>query len=111
MIPIIGKLDTRIILQRATNATDGQGSVTKTWATLATVWTIAEALTATEATNGNERTAFTDYKFIIRHQDALATLSPADRVQHASINYDILSAVPMPEGRPDQIIITARRKA
>lgn len=111
MIGQIGKLDTRITLQRPTPSVDAQGSSTNSWAGLATVWAESKAIESGEVTAGNERTATRDYTFKIRYQSALATLAATDRVVWRGSNFDILSAVPLPEGRPDQILITARRRA
>lgn len=103
----IGKFDQRVTLQRATDSTDSQGSVSKAWATLATVWASVENMTGQEATEGNERTASKGYRFTVRHQSALATLSAGDRLQWRAENFDLTAAIPMPEGRPDTIQITA----
>jgi SPP1 family predicted phage head-tail adaptor len=111
MITHIGRFDTRVTLQTPTETVDDQGSTTQTWATTATVWAKIETISATETTNGNERTPVQEYRFTVRYQSTLATFSAGCRIQRDGINYDILSALPMPEGRPDTIQITARRKA
>lgn len=106
-----GRLDQRITLQRATDTPDAQGSTVKTWTDRGTVWARAESIAAAETTQGNARVATQNYRFTIRFQSAMADLNAADRVVWNGLNHDILSAVPMPEGRPDKIIITAQRKA
>ena len=63
------------------------------------------------AAKDHERYGSQDYRFTIRHQSALASLSVTDRITWRNRNYDILAVTPMPEGRPDTIIITARRRA
>lgn len=99
-----------MILQRATDTVDAQGSVSKTWATLGTVWGSAEAIAATETTDGNTRAGSHDYRFTVRHQSSI-TLTPADRVSWKDKYFDIISVRPIPEGRPDQIQIIARSAA
>lgn len=105
----IGKLDARITLQRATQSTDDQGSPVDTWADLAAVSARSKALKATEATEGNARSFTSDYEFTVRFWSKLADLSPTDKVKWRDVIFDILAATPMPEGRPNCIIITARR--
>lgn len=111
VIGIIGQLDSRIDLERATTALDSQGSATESWTGFGTVWARAESLAGGESTNGNAREATRDYRFTVRHQTALAALGAQDRIVWGTRIFDILSAVPMPEGRPDRIIITARERA
>lgn len=114
MIGIIGRMDARILIQRPASERDSQGSVIQSWMDRGTVWAKAESLTlatALETTNGNDRTAASEYRFTIRHQSLLNDLATTDRIVWNEANFDILSVTPMPEGRPDHIIITARRRA
>lgn len=111
MIGQIGKMDTRIVIQRPASSVDSQGSVIDEWGDLAAVWAESKALTGNESASGNERVATQDYSFKIRHQSALASLATTDRLAWKGAYFDILSAAPMPEGRPDQILITARRSS
>ena len=111
MIGQIGRLDTRIIIQAATDAVDAQGSVTKTWATVVTVWAAVKILGATETTNGNERSASRDYQFTVRKQSALAAIGAGHRILWDGVYFDISAVQAMPEGRPDYYLITASEKA
>ncbi|MES2706081.1 MAG: phage head closure protein [Verrucomicrobiota bacterium] len=107
-------MDIRITLQRPAPVPDAQGSVIDSWAGLASVWAKAEAVPSVvtqEAAKDRERHGSQDYRFTIRHQSALESLTVTDRIVWQGKHYDILAAVPMPEGRPDTIIITARRRA
>ncbi len=107
----IGKMDARITIQRATVTTDDQGSVTETWADLATVWAhaLTDEIRATEESTEGTRQASADTTFTIRYQLALSDLGTKDRISFKGVNHDILSAVPAPDTRPDSIVIRARR--
>ncbi len=117
MIGQIGRLDTRITIQAPTDAVDAQGSPTLTWATIGTVWANVKAMDAgmgtanAEATNGHERSAGLIYQFTVRRQASIAATSARHRIQWSGHNFDITAVQPMPEGRPDHLIITAIRKA
>ena len=102
----IGRRDARIIIQRATELVDSQGSVFQSWSTLATVWASVQTLTSKEVTNLAARTGSTETLFSIRHQSALATLNPVDRIVWGTAVYDVASALPLPQGRPSEILIT-----
>lgn len=102
----IGRRDARIIIQRATELVDSQGSVFQSWSTLATVWASVQTLTSKEVTNGAARTGSTETLFSIRYQAALATLNPVDRIVWGTAVYDVASALPLPQSRPSEILIT-----
>lgn len=102
----IGRRDARIIIQRATELVDSQGSVFQSWSTLATVWAFVQTLNSKEVTNGAARNGSTETLFSIRYQSALATLNPVDRIVWGTAVYDVASALPLPQGRPSEILIT-----
>jgi head-tail adaptor len=102
----IGRRDARIIIQRATELVDSQGSVYQSWSTLATVWAFVQTLNSKEITNGAARMGSTETLFSIRYQSALATLNPVDRIVWGTAVYDVASAIPLPQGRPSEIILT-----
>lgn len=109
-----GRLDTRITIQRATDATDEQGSAVQSWADRGAVWANAKAapsVTTQERMGETERYGSADYVFTIRHQSRLADLSASDRIQWRGDSFEILAVFPLPEARPDRIQITARRRA
>ena len=102
----IGRRDARIIIQRATELVDSQGSVFQSWSTLATVWAFVQTLNSKEVTNGAARTGSTETLFSIRYQSALAALNPVDRIVWGTAVYDVASAIHLPQGRPSEILIT-----
>ncbi len=107
----IGEKDARILIQRPTDVIDGQGSVTQTWASLASCWAKTKPTASAETANGNERSASAGMAFTVRYQSLLEDLTTKDRVNWDGMLYDILTADPMPPARPVEIQITARRKA
>jgi len=108
----IGKLDSRCEFQRATDAVDAQGSVSKTWAALVTVWCAAKAdQSAGEFLTGNIMDGSQIYVFTVRQRASLADLTIRDRIVWKAKNHNIISIQPLPEGRPDKIQITAQRAA
>jgi SPP1 family predicted phage head-tail adaptor len=108
----IGQLDRRIKLQFPRTSADAQGSPVTEWQDTAEVWAKAASLPgATETTNGNAREAIADCQFVIRYQRSIAGTGPDFRVLFQNQYYDIISIVPDPIGRPDKLIITARRSA
>jgi SPP1 family predicted phage head-tail adaptor len=103
----IGRRDARITIERATESVDAQGSVTQTWATLATVWAHAQTMSGKESTNGSARDASAEQVFSVRYQSALDDLNPRDRISWNGFIYDITSALPLPPSRPAEVIISA----
>ncbi len=84
-----GRLDTKIIIESKSEAINGVGDVTNTWATFATVW--AEILTNSgkEFMQAKEQHSSLSRVITIRY---LASVTPGMRVNDDGAYYNILSA-------------------
>jgi len=67
----IGPLSRRIAIQRATEARDAAGGVTRTWATIATVWGKVEPLRGRELIEAQGVKSEATHKITIRWYDGL----------------------------------------
>jgi len=82
---MIGRMDQRITLQRATATPDGAGGVTQAWGDLATVWAAVEARTARESLSDGRVTAAYVARFTIYNRDVQET----DRIIWNGETYNI----------------------
>lgn len=80
MVIITGKLDRRIVIERATETRDAIGGVTRTWATLTTVWAQEIPLPGKEMFQAGRETIVRVSRFIIRY---VSGVTAKDR-----LNYD-----------------------
>lgn len=94
-----GRLDQRVTLQEPTNTRDAQGSVSTTWADVATVWAAVEDLAGREYFAAAETQAEVSSRIIIRTRDGVA---PTMRAVCGSRTWDI-QAVIRPAGRMDMM--------
>jgi len=83
-----GKLDQRITIQSATEATGSMGDVSKTWGTLATVWSAVVHATGREALADDRTTATAQTKFTIRNR---SDVTEAMRIVWGGDTYNIRS--------------------
>lgn len=73
----VGDLDQRVTIQRATQTTGSMGDVSKTWATLATVWANVKSATGRERLADDRTMATQMTRFRIRYR---ADVTEADRI-------------------------------
>lgn len=85
----IGKLDRRIVLQRATTAKDSFGQAIQTFATLATVWASFTPVSDAEKERANEIHSELMCRFVIRWALAWADLNTKDQVVFDGRSYNI----------------------
>lgn len=104
-----GKLDRRIVLQRATVATDAFNQPVQTWGTLATVWASAKPISDGERARAGEVFSSLSMRFQIRYSSTVANLDTRDRVVFDSRTYDIVAVKEI--GRREGLEITAAARA
>lgn len=83
----IGKLDQRVTIQRAVNTTGSGGGVTKTWATVATVWAHVISQRGDESFRAAAERARHTVKVLVRYR---AGVTPAMRLVWNGQNYDVV---------------------
>lgn len=99
-----GLLDQRITLQRRTETADGGGGVSRSWATLATVWASVKAKASRESVSEGRMSAVFAVMFTIRNRDVRET----DRISWNGEVYNIRGV--MREGtRPLYVVVEAER--
>lgn len=104
-----GRLDRRIVIQQATTAADSFNEPVQTWATLATVWAIAEPVSDGERQRAGETLASKSYRFTIRWSYDVFEIDPRNRVVFDGRTYDIQGVKEI--GRREFIEITATARA
>lgn len=82
----IGELRDRLTIQQYTEGKDDYGGVTKTWATLATVWGRNLPKVGREVDDESRRVSVTEYIFKIRYRSDVTTLM---RISWNSRTFDI----------------------
>ena len=89
-----GTLRHKVIIQVGTEAQDGFGGVTLTWATFATVWAAIEPISGKEFFDSQQVNAEVTTRIRIRY---LASVTPKMRVLHGARIYRIESTVDLNE--------------
>lgn len=111
-----GKIDVRITIQRKTTETSNSGEPVETWSDLSTRWASIEPLTGTERLVGENLVAKEQVRFETRYADAIADLSPLDRIIYpvtvTPSDIEIYNIVQASEvGRKEKFLILAYRYA
>lgn len=101
----IGKLDRRIVLQRATKSKDSFGQPIETFADWQTVWAAYMPVSDGEKLRANETYSNLTARFKIRWSSAVSTLNTKDRVTFDGRTFDIIGVKEL--GRRDGLEITA----
>lgn len=96
-----GKLRHRIKLQSRTQASDGGGGFTDTWADFATVWAAVEPLTGNERFEAQQLEGELSHRVTLRHRSDVTT---EIRAVHQSRVLEI-RAVIRPEERNAQLLL------
>ena len=88
-----GRLNRRIIIQRATTANNSMNEKVPSWAALKTVWAEVKPAPATESMANGETVAHATTAFLIRYAPTLADVNAKDRIIYGGRTYDIQGAV------------------
>lgn len=67
------KMDRRVTIQQVTEASDGQGGQTETWADVATVWASINPMSDYEKFQAQQLQTNTTHKLTIRYRTGLTT--------------------------------------
>jgi len=86
-----GRMDSRILIERATLTTNAYGERTQAWTTLATVWAdvIYREGSGNEQVQSLQLMSKQPVHFIIRYSTTVAGVTPKDRVTYNSKEYNI----------------------
>lgn len=103
-----GKLDRRIIIERATFARDAAGQRIPTWGTFITVWASRKDMSDRERFQSGQELNTRDTRFTVRHSSDTKTVTALDRIAYEGDTYDILGVKETKEGRQQFIEITTR---
>ncbi len=95
-----GTLKDRVELQRVAVTVDSHGDQTKTWSTLATVWSQKIELTGRERQVASLILADVTHEFRIRKRVDLA-LTPKDRVKFGARIFDIRAVIERADRRDE----------
>ena len=100
----IGEKPHRVAIQRATEAQGATGEITKTWATLATVWAAVEPLSGREFFQAQQVQAEVSHKVTMRHYTGV-TISPKDRLTFGSRTFRIEAVLNLEERNIETVIL------
>lgn len=100
----IGKLDTRITIQRRATMTDAWGQPTETWADVALVWANVRHLNGIESIKAGADVSVVRSSFRIRHRTGI---DAGMRIVSDGSTYDIEAA--LPGGRREWLDLAAKR--
>ncbi|QTC88185.1 phage head closure protein [Brevundimonas pondensis] len=100
-----GRLDRRIVLQRATITRDEFNAEVETWADLATVWASYRPVSDGERFRAGERAAEISARFQIRYSSIVKDVTPKDRLVFDGRAYAITHVKEI--GRREGIELTA----
>jgi head-tail adaptor len=110
-MPSIGKLDRRIIVQRATVADDGFASEVDSWSDFVAVWAMRRDVSDGEKLATGQVGARLQSRFTVRSSNSTRTITPQDRVSHDGAFWEIVGVKETPDGRNRFIEITAVKDA
>lgn len=105
---IIGKLDRRITIQRATETVNGYGERDKTWADFITVWAALDmkrTRSLQENIQGSTEATKQRMQWRVRYSPDSSTISALDRLVYNGKTQDIIGVQEM--GRGEDIVITS----
>lgn len=86
---MIGAMDRRIAIQRATRAADAFNEPVETWSDHLSVWAAKKDISDRERLQAAEIGATITTRFTIRWSQAASGVTPKDRIQHDGRSYDI----------------------
>jgi SPP1 family predicted phage head-tail adaptor len=104
-----GRLDTRIIITRATTSVDEFNTPVETFGEIACVWAHAEPVRDGERMQAGQTIANKAYRFTIRYSSDVSDVDPRDRITFDGRDYDINGVKQI--GRREGLEITATARA
>jgi SPP1 family predicted phage head-tail adaptor len=104
-----GRLDQRIVIQRAVTSADDFNQPVETFATLATIWAAAVPVSDGERMQSGQTLANKMIRFTIRYSSDVADVDPRDRIVFDGRTYDIAGVKEI--GRREGLEITATARA
>lgn len=105
-----GKVDRRIVIQRATTVPNELNEPVETWATYATVWASREDVSDGEKMSAGQVSSMLMSRFVIRSSLTAKGVTPKDRISHDGGIWNIFGIKETRHGRNRFIEITAGRK-
>jgi SPP1 family predicted phage head-tail adaptor len=84
-----GRMDRRLVIQRATTSRNDLNEPIESWANLATVYANRRDASAGEAYKAQEVGAELTCRFTVRYSSVLAAVTPTDRILYAGRLYNI----------------------
>lgn len=105
----VGKLDTRLLIARATESQSATGAVSKVWTTLDTVWGGVRFLRSREREDAGQVFDSAEVSITIRTGGEGGKVHQSDRIVRVSDSelFEIKGVAPFPANRPRWIEITA----
>lgn len=97
-----GQLDRRVELQGRITARGADGSVTETYATLATVWAKIRPIRGREYWAAQQVNAEITHEVVIRYQ---ARFRPTSRIKYHNRHFNVLSAISPDEGHDALVLM------
>lgn len=104
-----GRLDRKVVLERATIVQSDSGQPIETWDELARLWADLRPLRGWEKAASPGHAAHEEVAFEMRWGNGWADLNPKDRIVCAGVTYDILAVHEI--GRREGLKVVAKRKA
>jgi SPP1 family predicted phage head-tail adaptor len=102
-----GKLDRRIVIERATSTPNAFNEPVLVWAPLLTVWAERKDVSDAEKMSAGQISSMLMSRFVIRSSAAAKGVKPADRVNYDGRVWNIYGAKETSDGRNRFIEITA----
>jgi SPP1 family predicted phage head-tail adaptor len=84
-----GRMDRRLVIQRASTSRNDFNEPIETWSTLTTVYANRRDASAGEAYKAQEVGAEISCRFTVRFSSVLATVTPTDRILYSGRLYNI----------------------
>lgn len=106
---MIGKLDRRIVIERATVTRDGYGQQIETWSTHMTIWAGREDLSDGERVSNARINSSLASRFVVRYSAASSGILPTDRIHYDGARWNISGIKETKHGRGRYLEISAER--
>tara|TARA_R110000850_G_scaffold266393_1_gene396696 strand:- start:107 stop:439 length:333 start_codon:yes stop_codon:yes gene_type:complete len=107
---IFGRMDRRIVIQRATLTTNNYGERAEAWGTLATVW--ADVLyklgSGSESIQSEQILSKQPINFTIRYSQAVSGVRPSDRISYNGDIYQIEAVQEIGRNEGLRVVTTLR---
>ncbi|MDF1606958.1 phage head closure protein [Hoeflea sp. YIM 152468] len=104
-----GKLDRRIVIERATVTYNALNEPVKTWAAYARIWAARKDVSDGEKLAGGQVGASLSSRFTVRSSSESRAIKPSDRVNHDGGIWSIFGIKETADGRRRYLEITVAR--